>query len=151
MKIAIVGYGKMGRLIDQLAPEFDSEVVLRLDEYNNADGCVSRARAFAGVDVAIEFSTPHTVVANVERLAAVGVNTSVGTTGWAENYDNVQQTVEEKRHRPRLESELLGRSQRVLSNRSPKPRACSRTRKNTAPGLGRSITTPRRTLHREPC
>ena len=94
MKIAIVGYGKMGRLIDQLAPEYDSEVVLRLDEYNNADGSGITRESFAGIDVAIEFSTPHTVVANVERLAAVGVNTVVGTTGWAEDYDKVRSAVE---------------------------------------------------------
>lgn len=94
MKIAIVGYGKMGRLIDQLAPEYDGEVVLRLDEYNNADGSGITREGFTGVDVAIEFSTPHTVVANVERLAAAGVNTVVGTTGWAEDYDKVRSVVE---------------------------------------------------------
>jgi 4-hydroxy-tetrahydrodipicolinate reductase len=94
MKVAIVGYGKMGRLIDQLAPEYGGEVVLRLVEYNNAGGTGITRQAFAGVDVAIEFSTPHTVVANIERLAAAGVNTVVGTTGWAEQYDKVRSTVE---------------------------------------------------------
>ena len=94
MKIAIVGYGKMGRLIDQLAPEYDCEVVLRLDEYNNADGSGITRESFAGIDAAIEFSTPHTVVRNIERLAAVGVNTVVGTTGWTEHYDAVRSAAE---------------------------------------------------------
>jgi 4-hydroxy-tetrahydrodipicolinate reductase len=94
MKIAIVGYGKMGRLIEQLAPEYDGEVVLRLDEFNNADGSGITRESFAGVDVAIEFSTPHTVVANVERLSGVGVNTVVGTTGWTEDYEKVRGAVE---------------------------------------------------------
>jgi 4-hydroxy-tetrahydrodipicolinate reductase len=94
MKIAIVGYGKMGRLIDQLAPEYDVAVVLRLDEHDNVNGSGITREAFAGIDVAIEFSTPHTVVKNIERLAAAGVNTVVGTTGWAEHYEHVRSTVE---------------------------------------------------------
>ena len=82
MKIAIVGYGKMGRLIEQLAPEAGGEVVVRLDEHNNAKGEGITREAMSAVDVAIEFSTPHTVLGNIERLAAAGVNTVVGTTGW---------------------------------------------------------------------
>jgi 4-hydroxy-tetrahydrodipicolinate reductase len=90
MKIAIVGYGKMGRLIDQLAPEYGGEVTLRLDEHNNVDAAGITRDNFAGIDVAIEFSTPHTVVSNIERLAALGVNAVVGTTGWADQYDKVR-------------------------------------------------------------
>ena len=80
MKIALVGYGKMGRLIAQLAPEFGIEVGPTLDEFNNANFEGMTAENFRGVDVAIEFSTPHTVVENIERLAALKVNTVVGTT-----------------------------------------------------------------------
>jgi 4-hydroxy-tetrahydrodipicolinate reductase len=94
MKIALVGYGKMGKLIHQLAPEFGIEVGPTLDEFNNADGQGLTAENFAGVDVAIEFSTPHTVVENVERLAALGVNVVVGTTGWANEMDRVRAAVE---------------------------------------------------------
>ena len=50
MKIAIVGYGKMGRLIDQVAPEYDCEVALKLDEHNNVDGSGISRDAFAGID-----------------------------------------------------------------------------------------------------
>jgi 4-hydroxy-tetrahydrodipicolinate reductase len=94
MKIALVGYGKMGKLIDQLAPEFGIEVGPKLDEHNNANGEGFTKQNFQGVDTAIEFSTPHTVVGNIERLAELGINTVVGTTGWAKDFDRVKHTVE---------------------------------------------------------
>jgi 4-hydroxy-tetrahydrodipicolinate reductase len=94
MKLAIVGYGKMGKLIEQLAPQYDFEVALKLDEFNNAAGEGITAANFRGVDVAVEFSIPSAVVENVERLAALGVNTVVGTTGWAEHFNRVKAAVE---------------------------------------------------------
>ena len=95
MNLAIVGYGKMGRLIEQLAPEFGFTVALKLDEFNNVDGAGMTAENFRGIDVAVEFSTPHTVVGNIERLAALGVNTVVGATGWTAQLDRVQAAVEQ--------------------------------------------------------
>ena len=59
MNLAIVGYGKMGRLIEQLAPEYGFSVALKLDEFNNADFDGITAENFRGVDVAIEFSIPR--------------------------------------------------------------------------------------------
>jgi len=94
MNLAIVGYGKMGRLIEQLAPEFGFTVPLKLDEFNNVDGAGMTPRNFRGIDVAVEFSTPHTVVENIERLAALGVNTVVGATGWTRHLDRVKAAVE---------------------------------------------------------
>src|ERR1039458_3951273 len=76
--LAIVGYGKMGKLIEQLAPEYDFQVALKLDEFNNADGAGLMARNFAGIDVAIEFSIPAAVPGNVEGIAALGVPLVVG-------------------------------------------------------------------------
>jgi 4-hydroxy-tetrahydrodipicolinate reductase len=70
-KLAIVGYGKMGRLIEQFAPEYEFEVALKLDEFNNADGEGLTAGNFTGVDVAIEFSIPAAVPRNVEGVAAL--------------------------------------------------------------------------------
>lgn len=89
-KLALVGYGKMGKLLDQLAPEYGFETALRLDEFNNANGAAMTAQNFNGIDVAIEFSTPHTAVANIEALASLGVNTVVGTTGWQDQMDHVR-------------------------------------------------------------
>ncbi len=94
MKLAIVGYGKMGRLIEQLAPAYGFEVALKLDEFNNASFEGLTAENFRGVDVAVEFSTPAVVLENVERLAALKVNTVVGTTGWQEHFNRVKSAVE---------------------------------------------------------
>src|SRR5947209_10132667 len=95
MKIAIIGYGKMGRMIERLALEKGIEVGPKLDEFNNANGEGINAANFQGVDVAIEFSTPSTVLANIERLAAVGVNLVIGTTGWHDQVEHVRKIVDQ--------------------------------------------------------
>lgn len=94
MNIALVGYGKMGKLLEQLAPQYDGAVTLRLDDVNNVDGAGMTAEAFAGVDVAIEFTMPEAAVANLERLAALGVPTVCGTTGWYSEMDRVRAAFE---------------------------------------------------------
>jgi len=96
MKLALVGYGRMGRMIEQLAPEYGFETALKLDEWNNAGGAGITPENFRGIDVAIEFSVPAAVVSNIERLAAVGVNTVAGTTGWHSELARVREIVEEK-------------------------------------------------------
>jgi 4-hydroxy-tetrahydrodipicolinate reductase len=93
-KLAIVGYGKMGRLIEQLAPEYGFAVALKLDEFNNADFEGLTAANFAGIDVAIDFSIPAAVRRNVEGIAALGVNMVLGTTGWLEHEQAVKAAVE---------------------------------------------------------
>jgi 4-hydroxy-tetrahydrodipicolinate reductase len=94
VNIAIVGYGKMGRLIDRLAIERGITVGLKLDEYNNASFEGITAENFRGIDAAIDFSTPATVVGNIERIAALGVNLVVGTTGWHNQMQHVKEVVE---------------------------------------------------------
>src|SRR3982074_2935139 len=79
--LAIVGYGKMGQLIERLAPESGFAVGLKLDIDSNEGQRGITPENFRGVDVAIEFSTPHVAVANLERLCAIGITTAVGTTG----------------------------------------------------------------------
>jgi 4-hydroxy-tetrahydrodipicolinate reductase len=93
MKLAIVGYGKMGKLIEQLAPEYGFTVTLKLDEFNNADFEGITQENFAGVDAAIEFSIPAAVAENVERISALGVNIVVGTTGWHDSAERVKSAV----------------------------------------------------------
>jgi 4-hydroxy-tetrahydrodipicolinate reductase len=93
-RLAIVGYGKMGRLIEQLAPAYGFEVALKLDEFNNANFDGITAENFRGIDVAIDFSIPAAVERNVEGIAALGVNIVVGTTGWLEHVDAVKAAVE---------------------------------------------------------
>jgi 4-hydroxy-tetrahydrodipicolinate reductase len=94
MNIAIVGYGKMGRMIERLATERGIAVTAKLDEFNNANFEGITAANFANVDVAIDFSVPSTVVGNIERIAALGVNLVVGTTGWHEHTAHVKSVVE---------------------------------------------------------
>ena len=95
MKIAIVGYGKMGQSIAHLAPEYDCEVALILDEHNNKNGEGITPENLRGIDVAIEFTTPHTVVENVERLCAAGINVVIGTTGWAQQMARIEAAIAE--------------------------------------------------------
>jgi 4-hydroxy-tetrahydrodipicolinate reductase len=94
MRIAIVGYGKMGRMIDRLATERGIEVALKLDDRNNARFEGITPKNFHDVDVAIDFSTPSTVIDNIERIAPQGVNLVVGTTGWHERMDYVKSLVD---------------------------------------------------------
>src|SRR6202167_5842053 len=92
--LAIVGYGKMGRMIEQFAPEYGFRVALKLDEFNNANFEGVTARNFGGIDAAIDFSIPGAVRRNVEGIAALGVNIVVGTTGWLEHLNAIKQAVE---------------------------------------------------------
>lgn len=79
----------MGRLIDQLAPEYQFDVVLRADSKTK----ISR-EVFSGVDVAIEFTTPEAAAANLVKLAEAGVPAVTGTTGWADQLPEVTKAVE---------------------------------------------------------
>jgi 4-hydroxy-tetrahydrodipicolinate reductase len=94
MNLAIVGYGKMGRLIEQLAPEYGGTVKLRLDVDNNSRFEGMTAENFRGIDAAIEFSTPGSAVENIEQLAKLKVNTVVGTTGWSGEMQRARAAVE---------------------------------------------------------
>lgn len=97
MNLAIVGYGKMGRLIERLAPEYGFEVKLRLDVDNNSRSEGMTEQNFRGIDVAVEFTAPSVAPGNYERLAQLGVNVVTGTTGWLEQMDRVRSAVERSR------------------------------------------------------
>jgi 4-hydroxy-tetrahydrodipicolinate reductase len=86
-KLAIVGYGKMGRMIEALAPEYGFSVHVRIDVNDD----ISLAR---GADVAIEFSTPDAAIGNIEKLAVLGVQVVAGTTGWLAKLDQARATVD---------------------------------------------------------
>jgi len=94
VRLALVGYGRMGRMIESLAPEAGCEVVLRLDEHNNAEGAGMTPQNFEPVDVAIDFSIPEAAAGNACRLAELGVDVAVGTTGWLDEIERVRQAVE---------------------------------------------------------
>jgi len=75
-------------------PEYGFRVALKLDEFNNVDFAGITRENFAGVDVALEFSIPSATVENIERIAALGVNLVVGTTGWLGELERVKAIVE---------------------------------------------------------
>jgi 4-hydroxy-tetrahydrodipicolinate reductase len=95
MNIALVGYGKMGRMIERVATERGHTVVGRFDIDNNVNGAGLTAETLAGADAAIEFTTPDTALVNIRRLVALNIPTVVGTTGWLAHLEEVRQLVAE--------------------------------------------------------
>ncbi len=93
-RLALVGYGRMGRLLEQLAPSHGFEVALRLDEFNNADGAGLTEANFAGIRAALDFSIPEVVPDNAVRLAELGIPLAIGTTGWLDDLGRVRAAVE---------------------------------------------------------
>ena len=83
-RLALIGMGKMGRVLAELAPERGWEVVARFDGTSNAAGRGLTPQALAGADVAIEFTKPAAAVTNVKATVAAGCPIVVGTTGWHE-------------------------------------------------------------------
>jgi 4-hydroxy-tetrahydrodipicolinate reductase len=80
--LAIVGYGKMGRMIERLAPEYGFEVKAKFSGQDNDGARALTTQSMVGVDVAVEFTRPEVATANLKKLAAVGVASVCGTTGW---------------------------------------------------------------------
>jgi 4-hydroxy-tetrahydrodipicolinate reductase len=91
--LAIVGYGKMGRLIEKHAPDLGFDVRATFNSRNNPHGCGLTPEALRGVQVAVEFSTPGTAAENIHWLAAAGVPAVVGTTGWLDQLPSVRDAV----------------------------------------------------------
>jgi 4-hydroxy-tetrahydrodipicolinate reductase len=82
MKIALLGYGKMGQTIERIALERGHEIVLKKDEFNTYDG-------LSVADVAIDFSIPLVAVENISSCFYAGVPVISGTTGWLAQYDEM--------------------------------------------------------------
>lgn len=93
MKIALLGYGKMGQMIEQIALTRGHEVVLKIDKDNAADFTPTNLRA---ADVAIEFSTPDTVLDNIQTCFDAHVPVVVGTTGWYGQLQDVKNRCEKE-------------------------------------------------------
>ena len=91
--LAIVGYGKMGRLIESCAPGYGFEVRAKFNSQNNAQAKGLTREALTDVDVALDFSTPTAAAENVVGLAAAGVNAVVGTTGWTKEFSTARDAV----------------------------------------------------------
>ena len=90
MKLALLGYGKMGHAVEAVAREGGHEVVARLDE-----GDPLSAESLAGAQVAIDFTTPGAALANIVAASALGLDLVVGTTGWYDRLEDARAAVEE--------------------------------------------------------
>jgi 4-hydroxy-tetrahydrodipicolinate reductase len=82
MKLLLVGHGKMGQLVGTLAPQYGGEVAGVIDPMSPMHGGGPDAALWNNVEVAIDFSTPDSVVGNATVLARRGINLVIGTTGW---------------------------------------------------------------------
>ncbi|HXJ05982.1 MAG TPA: dihydrodipicolinate reductase C-terminal domain-containing protein [Candidatus Acidoferrum sp.] len=91
--LAIVGYGKMGKLIEILAPEYGFEVRAKFAGADNAHAQGLSHETLRGIDAAVEFTTPEAAPENIRRLAILGVNSVVGTTGWLEHLPATREAV----------------------------------------------------------
>ena len=89
MKIALLGYGKMGKVIERIAVERGHEIVLKKEEFNTFGG-------LENADAAIDFSAPSIAVEYISTAINAGIPVVSGTTGWLENYHEIVKLCEEK-------------------------------------------------------
>lgn len=87
MNIALLGYGKMGKEIEAIALQRGHAIVLKVGKSNAATFTLEDLKK---ADVAIEFSTPHTVTANIKTCFDAGVPVVVGTTGWYDSFMEIE-------------------------------------------------------------
>jgi 4-hydroxy-tetrahydrodipicolinate reductase len=89
MKIALLGYGKMGKVIEKIALERGHEIVLRKSSTSTYEG-------LENADVAIDFSIPDSAVCNIKQCFDTNVPVVCGTTGWLEHYNEMVSLCESK-------------------------------------------------------
>lgn len=94
MKIALLGYGKMGKEIEKIILDRKHEIVLIVDEHNANTFAIDELKK---ADAAIEFSTPHSAVNNINKCFEAGVPVIIGTTGWLGQLDEVKKTCTDKK------------------------------------------------------
>ncbi|HQR94613.1 MAG: 4-hydroxy-tetrahydrodipicolinate reductase [Bacteroidetes bacterium 24-39-8] len=92
MKIALIGYGKMGKAIEQIALSKGHEIVLKIDINNAAD---FNAENIAKAHVAIEFTGPHSAFDNVMKCMNLGIPVVCGSTGWLDKWETVKASCEQ--------------------------------------------------------
>ena len=93
MKIALIGYGKMGKAIEAIAVEKGHQVILKID-INNIEEFTNQN--LKKCDVAIEFTNPDNAVKNILRCFDAGIPVVCGTTGWLDSLEEVQKTCKQK-------------------------------------------------------
>lgn len=93
MKIALIGYGKMGQAIEEIAVSKGHEIVLKIGIENVEE---FTTEAVQQADVAIEFTSPHSAFVNVQQCLEAGVPVVCGSTGWLEKWDEIETFCKEK-------------------------------------------------------
>ena len=96
MKIALLGYGQMGKMVEKVAGQQNIEVVERYWDEQPLTVNEKSRETLKGVSVLIDFTLPDVVVENIQKCAELSINMVVGTTGWSDQIDQVRQIVEEK-------------------------------------------------------
>jgi len=94
MKIAIIGYGKMGKAIEEIAISKGHEIVLKIDLSNTSDFTKENVQK---ANVAIEFTGPHTAFENISSCIEWGVPVISGSTGWLAHFEKAKKLCEEKK------------------------------------------------------
>lgn len=94
MNIALIGYGKMGKEIEQIALSRQHKIVLKVDVNNSDTFTIDELKK---ADVAIEFSTPESAVKNIYKCFDAGIPVIVGTTGWLDKLNEIKNTCAEKK------------------------------------------------------
>lgn len=89
MRVLLLGHGRMGALVESLAPSYGCEIAGIVDEHSNRHTLESGD--FGAVDVAIDFTLADAVPRNLPSLAARRINTVIGTTGWAAHEDAMRE------------------------------------------------------------
>jgi 4-hydroxy-tetrahydrodipicolinate reductase len=94
MKIALLGYGKMGKAIEEIAVQRGHEIILKIDEYNLTDFTKEN---ISKANVAIEFTGPHSAYENVNKTLGFDVPLVCGSTGWLEKMEEIKKLCIEKK------------------------------------------------------
>jgi len=93
MKIALIGYGKMGHAIEEIAVKKGHEIVLKINIDNVEDMTVESLQR---ADVAIEFTGPESAVENLQKCFEAGVPVVCGSTGWLQKWEDIKKACQEK-------------------------------------------------------
>jgi 4-hydroxy-tetrahydrodipicolinate reductase len=95
LRVLLVGHGKMGRLVETLAPEYGCEVAGIVDPDSPSHAGAIDDQRWTGVDVAVDFTAPDAVLKNVPALARRRINIVLGTTGWHQHEAALRRAVAE--------------------------------------------------------
>ena len=86
MKIALIGYGKMGKAIEEVALQNGHEIVLKITSTNSHEFTIQNLKQ---ADVAIEFTNPHSAIDNIKKCFEAGIPMVCGSTGWLKHWDEI--------------------------------------------------------------